>query len=136
VKYEFLSPEWIEAARAIRDEYQGRITATPLAVKINLVLSDAPAGGTIEAHLDTSSGQPSLELGLTTNPDVTLTMEYTTARAAFAEQDGNAVMQAFMSGKIRVEGDMTKLMLMQAQQAQAGPLAAELMARVKDITAT
>jgi putative sterol carrier protein len=135
VKYEFLSPEWIEAARAIRDEYQGRIGPTPLAVTVNLVLGDAPGGGTIEAHLDTSSGQPSLDLGLAPKPDVTLTMEYATARAAFAEQDGNAVMQAFMSGKIRVEGDMAKLMMMQAQQAQAGPLAAEVMARVKDITA-
>ena len=61
-------------------------------------------------------------------------MEYATARAAFVSQDQAAVMQAFMSGKVKVEGDMAKLLAMQAQQAQAGPLAAEVLARVKDIT--
>jgi putative sterol carrier protein len=43
-------------------------------------------------------------------------------------------MQAFMSGKVKVEGDMSKILAMQAQQAQAGPLAAEVLARVKDMT--
>jgi hypothetical protein len=134
VKYEFLSPEWIDATRAIRDEYRGRISPMTFGVKINLVVTDAPHGGPIEANIDTSSGQPSLELGLVEAPDVTLTLEFATARAAFAEQDANAVMQSFFSGRIRVDGDLSKLMVMQAQQAQAGPLAAEVMAKVRDIT--
>jgi len=91
-------------------------------------------GGTIEAHLDTSSGQPALELGLLPTADVSLSMEYAIARAAFVSQDQAAVMAAFMSGKVKVEGDMAKLLAMQAQQSQAGPLAAEVLARVKDIT--
>jgi len=40
----------------------------------------------------------------------------------FIEQDQNASMQAFMSGKIQVEGDMMKLMAMQA----GGPPSAAL----------
>jgi hypothetical protein len=134
VKYEFLSPEWIDATRAIRDEYRGRIPPMALGVKVNLVITDAPHGGPIEAHLDTSSGQPSLELGLLEGPDVTLTLDFATARSMFAEQDPGAVMQSFFSGRIRVDGDVTKLMVMQAQQAQAGPLAAEVIAKVRDIT--
>ena len=39
----------------------------------------------------------------------------------FIEGDQNATMQAFMSGVIKVEGDMTKLMAMQA----GGPPSAE-----------
>ena len=44
-------------------------------------------------------------------------MPYDVARKMFIENDPNASMQAFMSGQIQVEGDMTKLMLMQS----AGP---------------
>ena len=134
MRYEFLSPEWIDAARAIRDEYQDRLPTLGTPVAVNLRLSDAPDGGTIEAHLDTSSGQPALELGLLPTADVSLSMEYAIARAAFVSQDQAAVMAAFMSGKVKVEGDMAKLLAMQAQQSQAGPLAAEVLARVKDIT--
>lgn len=134
MRYEFLSPEWIDAARAIRDEYHDRLPTLTTPVAVNLRLSDAPGGGTIEAHLDTSSGQPALELGLLPAADVSLSMEYAVARAAFVAQDQAAVMQAFMSGRVKVEGDMAKLLSMQAQQLQAGPLAAEVLARVKDIT--
>jgi SCP-2 sterol transfer family len=135
VRYEFLSPEWIDAARAIRDEYGDRLPTVATVVAVNLQISDAPDGGTLEAHLDTSSGQPSLELGLLPVADVSLSMEYATARAAFVSQDPAAVMQAFMSGKVKIEGDISKLLSMQAQQAQAGPLAAEVLARVKEMTA-
>jgi putative sterol carrier protein len=50
--------------------------------------------------------------------------------------DGNqqAAMQAFMSGQIKVEGDMTKLMAMQA----GGPPTAEQVAfqeKIKGLTA-
>jgi putative sterol carrier protein len=41
-------------------------------------------------------------------------------------------MQAFMAGKIKVQGDMTKLMAM--QQAGPDPVAAEVAGRIKAIT--
>jgi putative sterol carrier protein len=34
-----------------------------------------------------------------------------TARAVFVSGDQQAGMQAFMAGKVRVQGDMTKLMM-------------------------
>ncbi|MEY2396884.1 MAG: hypothetical protein QOJ00_58, partial [Actinomycetota bacterium] len=43
-----------------------------------------------------------------------------------------AGMQAFMSGKIKVAGDMTKLMAMQS--GTADPVAAEVASRIADIT--
>ncbi|MCC6434823.1 MAG: SCP2 sterol-binding domain-containing protein [Acidimicrobiales bacterium] len=102
---------------------------------MNQVITDVP-DGTIEAHLDTSSGRTQLELGHLTDPDLTVTTDYATARAIFVLQDAAAAMQAFMSGKIRVEGDMGKLMLLQAQAMQPDPLAAEVAERVKAITRT
>jgi putative sterol carrier protein len=41
-------------------------------------------------------------------------------------------MQAFMAGKIKVEGDVTKLMAMQATPPDPGTL--ELAGRIKEIT--
>jgi hypothetical protein len=133
-KHEFLSVEWIEAARAIRDDYQDRIGAPPVAMRMNQVITDAP-GGTIESHLDTSGGRTSLELGHVADADLTITTDYATAKAIFVLQDPAAAMQAFMSGKIRVEGDMAKLLLLQASAMQPDPLAAEVAERVKAITA-
>ena len=135
MQYEFLSQEWIDAAKAIGDEYRDRVPPVATAIRINLVVAEAPGDRTIEAHIDTTSGRPVMELGLLEEPDLTMSMDYATARAAFADADQALVMQAFMTGGIKVEGDMAKLMLMQAQQAQAGPLAAEAMARVKEMTA-
>jgi len=37
-----------------------------------------------------------------------------TARAVFVDANPQAGMQAFMSGKVRVQGDMTKLMMAQS----------------------
>lgn len=132
--HEFLSEAWIEAARAIRDEYQGRVGPPPVTLKMNQVITEAP-GGTINAHLDTSGGRTQLELGHVTDPDLTVTTDYATAKAIFVLQDPAAAMQAFMAGKIRVEGDVAKLMLLQASAVQPEPLAAEVAARVKAITA-
>jgi putative sterol carrier protein len=50
------------------------------------------------------------------------------------EQDQAASMQAFMSGKIKVEGDMMKIMAMQTSLPQ-DDTALKIAAEVKDITA-
>jgi hypothetical protein len=47
--------------------------------------------------------------------------------------DPQAGMQAFMAGKIKVQGDLSKLLAM--QQASLDPLALEAARRIKDITA-
>ena len=47
-------------------------------------------------------------------PELTVTVDWATAKAIFVDQNPQAGMQAFMAGKIKVQGDMTKLMAMQA----------------------
>ena len=69
-----------------------------------------------------------------TNPDLTVTVDYDTAKAILVEGNPQAGMQAFMQGKVRVEGDMAKLMALQAQPAATDPNAAEMAARLRDIT--
>jgi putative sterol carrier protein len=131
--YPFLSDEWIAAAKEIREEYRGKGAAVPHKVKMNQVITDVPFGsGIIESHMDSTSGEVELELGHLDDPDLTVTLDYATAKAILVDQNPQAGMQAFMAGKVKVQGDMTKLMAM--QQATPDPTAAEVASRIKAVT--
>jgi putative sterol carrier protein len=131
--YPFLSDEWMEAARQIRAEFEGRATTPPPPVRMNLVITDAPGrDGPLHAHLDGTSGRMLIEIGHLENPDLTLETDADTVRQVFVEGNAQAGMQAFMSGKVKVTGDMTKLMAMQAMPPD--PVALEVQQRLKAIT--
>ncbi|HEV7887568.1 MAG TPA: SCP2 sterol-binding domain-containing protein [Acidimicrobiales bacterium] len=131
--YPFLSEEWMEEAKKIREEYRGKTQPAAHSVKMNQIITDVPFGeGTIDAHMDTSSGELETDLGHIENPEVTVTVDYATAKAIFVDGNPQAGMQAFMAGKIKIQGDMTKLMAM--QQTSPDPVAIELQGRIKDIT--
>lgn len=136
--YPFLSDEWVVAARAIRAEYQDRAPAIPFSVRMNQVITDVPFGdGVIHAHLDTSTGTLELEVGHLVDPDLTITVGYATAKAILIDGDAEAAMGAFLSGRIRVDGDITKLLTLQSSGVIGGgadPLAVEVYERVKAIT--
>ena len=110
----FLSDEWMAAARAIREQYADQIPEVTTVIRINQVITDVPFGdGEVHSYIDTSSGQLVLELGALDEPDATITTDYDTAKALFVESDQAVAMQAFMAGKIKVQGDMMKMMAMQ-----------------------
>jgi hypothetical protein len=142
--YQFLSPEWIDAVRAVRDEFEAKagVTIPAIAVKANVVVTDAPfAEPEVHGSLDTSSGQLRIEPGHVAKPDFTATLDYDTARALLVGDDPNAVMQAFFGGKIRLAGDSSKLLVMQASVQPPAPgspeaaLAGEIAQRIRAITA-
>ena len=128
--YEFLSDEWIVAAREIRSRYQGELPAVAVSVRINQVITDVPFGdGTISAYVDTSSGSLELDVGELDEPDAVLVLDYETAKAMLVDRDPAVVMQSFMEGRMKVQGDMMKLMAMQAavpEDERAEALAAEI----------
>ncbi|HEX4903954.1 MAG TPA: SCP2 sterol-binding domain-containing protein [Acidimicrobiales bacterium] len=133
-KYPFLSDEWMAEAKKIREEYAGKSTAAPQKMKMNQIITEVPFGdGTINAHMDSSSGEMEMDLGHIDDAEVTITIDYATAKAIFVDGNPQAGMQAFMAGKIKVQGDMTKLMAM--GQAAPDPTAAEVAAKIKEITA-
>ena len=131
--YLFLSDEWLDEARAIRAEYDGRGGGIEHAVRVNLVVVDVPFGeGTVNAHADTSTGELILDVGHIDDPDLTVTIGYDTARAMLVEGNPQAGIQAFMQGKIKVVGDIAKLMALQA--ASPDPTAVEIAARIQAMT--
>ena len=135
MSHQFLSDDWIDAARDIRRRWEDRVPAVEVQVRINVVATKVPFGeGTVHAHIDSSTGRLEMELGLLETPDLTVTTDYDTARQLFVAQDPAASMQAFMSGKIKVEGDITKLMLMQTSVPQTDD-ALQVAEEIRRITA-
>jgi putative sterol carrier protein len=138
-KYPFLSDDWVTAARGVYEAHKGEAPPVPITLRANLNITDVPfSSDPIKAHLDTSSGELQLDLGHLDQADVTLTMGYDTAKAQIVSQDQQAVMQAFMGGRIKIEGDMSKLMALAAGPAAGGAdaqaVAAKIAAEIQDIT--
>ena len=133
--YPFLSPEWVEAAKRIREEAETPAAAPAHSVRMNQVITGAPFndGANIDAHMDTSEGEIKMDLGHLENPDVTVTLDYDTAKAILVDGNPQAGMQAFMAGKIKVEGDMTKIMAMSS--GIPDPSAQAIADKIKEITA-
>jgi len=135
MSHQFLSESWIEAARDIRHRYSGDVPAIDVVVRINVITTKVPFGeGSISAYIDTSNGSLEMELGSIEESDLTVTTDYETARKLFVEQDPTASMQAFMAGRIKVEGDITRLMVMQTSLPQTETTEA-VAAEIKAITA-
>ena len=137
--YQFLSTEWVAAARDIRDKYKAQTPPITVVVKINMVITQAPFDETIvKGFIDTSSGDMALELGELSDPEATVTTDYETASKLFVDQDPSAVMQAFMSGKIKIDGYMMNVMGMQTaipQTCDAATVALAIAEEIKAVTA-
>ena len=132
--FAFLSEDWITEARRIRAEY-GDGPEMPAAVRMNQVITDVPfADESVSAHLDTSSGYLTMELGHLDDADVTVTLEYATAKAIFVDGTPQAAMQAFMAGRIRVDGDMAKLVAALQGVSPGAFSASEVQRRIQEIT--
>jgi len=131
-KYPFLSDEWLAAAKEIR-ESSGAAATTPHKIRMNQIITDVPFGeGTIHAHMDSSSGEMQMDVGHLDDPDLTVTLDYPTAKAILVEGNPQAGMQAFMAGKIKVQGDMTKMMALQS--GAPDPAAQEVAKKIQEIT--
>ena len=133
--YPFLSPDWMNAARTLRETLPRPDTAPPVAVRMNLVVTDTPFDADVQGHVDTTDGEVVIEDGHLDRPDLTVTVDYETARAIFIDQDAAAAMQAFMGGRIKVDGDLTKMLAMQASAAAPDANAQALADALRDITA-
>ena len=104
-------------------------------MRMNLVITDVPedvSAEPIDAHMDSTGGEMKMDVGHIEGPDLTVTLEYDTAKAILVEGNPQAGMQAFMAGKIKVQGDMTKLMAMQS--AAPDPVQQAVAEKIQAIT--
>ena len=113
--YEFLSVEWLAAVRAVRDEYAAEGVTAPVELKVNLVVTDVPFSSEhVAAHVDTTYGGLVIEEGHLATSDLRVQVDWATAKALLVEGNPQAAMSAFMEGRIRIEGDVAKLMALQS----------------------
>jgi len=132
--FPFLSDEWWEAAEALREEYRNRLPNPPVEMRMNQVVTDIPFGeSTMEMHTITTPEDTTYDRGLLDDAELTVTADYDTAKSVIVDQDQQAVMAAFMSGKIKVVGDMSKLLAANAVAPNAEAM--ELANKIRDITA-
>ena len=131
--YPFLSDEWIAEAHAIREEFQDKSAAINHRVRMNLVVTEIPFGElNLEAHVDTTRGELDIDKGHVEDADLKVTLDYVTAKAILVDRNPQIGMQAFIAGRIRVEGDMAKLMSIQT--APPDEHAEEMAERLRAIT--
>ncbi len=140
-KHQFLSPEWIVAARELRDEYASQAPEPADKVRANLIVTDAPfTDDEIHGHVDTTAGSVMVDEGHVDDPELTVTTDYDTIKAMFVDRDPAKAMESFMLGKILVTGDVAKLMTFASSPPPTDPeqlaLANEIAARLTDITAS
>jgi hypothetical protein len=103
------------AVRALRDEYAAEGATAPVELRANLVVTDVPfSAQPVSAHVDTSKGGLVIEEGHLASPDLTVQVDWATAKALLIDGNPQAAMGAFMEGKIRIEGDVAKLMSLQS----------------------
>lgn len=108
---QFLSDEWATAVQAaVNSSDSFRSAVANAALKLQFNISDAP-GGAISYYLAAADGEADVALGQVDDPDVTVGESYETA-IGISKGDLN-VQTAFMSGKLKVEGNLAKLMMHQ-----------------------
>lgn len=108
----FLSDEWFAKVKELTADAGEIDVPGPLkGLTINLNVTTAD-GATKSVHL--TGGQ--FAQGSASDAPVTVSLPADVAKKIFIDLDPQAGMQAFMSGQMRVDGDVTKLMVLQSVQ--------------------
>lgn len=120
----FLSEEWASEATDALNSHEGfknAIGAADLGIQFNT--TDAP-DGEVDYYLQTGGGNATIAIGELEGADVTVKQSYDTA-ASIAKGDLNT-QTAFMTGKLKVSGNLAKLMMHQGAIQQWSAAVADM----------
>jgi putative sterol carrier protein len=110
----FLSEEWMAAmGDAANADEAFRNSASGTDLKLQFHVTEVPDADDVKYTLTVAEGAVALGLGEDEGADATITNDYDTA-AAISKGDLNTQM-AFMTGKLKVGGNMAKVMMSQGQ---------------------
>ncbi len=111
----FLTNEWFDEVTSLTEK-AGDLNLPPAlaGLALNMQVTDTP-DGTVNLALDGGK----IVKGNTDAAKTTLTLDAETLRKVFLEFDMPAAMNAFMTGKIKVQGDMSQLMALQSARPSA-----------------
>lgn len=118
-KHAFLSDEWFAVVEKLVEVHGAEAPGT-VELVTNVVVTDSPFGAERHLHMSSRAGRGHVGIGHAPDADATVTTDYETAKEMFTSGDPNGAMQAFLAGKLRIQGDLAKMM---AAQAAANPTA-------------
>jgi putative sterol carrier protein len=108
----FLSEEWATTmTEKLNASDDFKKAATGQAAKLQQVVTDTPDGGEGRYYFVIEEGSATVSLGELSDAEATITQNYETA-VAINKQELNA-QNAFMQGKLKISGNMMKLMQLQ-----------------------
>jgi putative sterol carrier protein len=116
VSVKFLSEEWasnVQGALNTHQGFKGAIANSDLALQFNV--SGAPDGD-VSYYMKAAGGTAEMAIGTLEGADVTVGQNYDTA-VSIAKGELNT-QTAFMTGKLKVAGNLAKLMMNQAAITQ------------------
>lgn len=123
----FLTDAWFDDVEKLGGE-AGELNLPPALANmiINLKVSDT------DKDIEANFADGLLHRGLNDSATTTLLLDRSILQSIITNFDTNEIMGAFMSGKIRVEGDMSQLMAVQTARPSAEQK--ELYSRIKSMT--
>ena len=123
----FLTDAWFDDVEKLGGE-AGELNLPPALANmiINLKVSDT------DKDIEANFADGLLHRGLNDSATTTLLLDRSILQSIITNFDTNEIMGAFMSGKIRVEGDMSQLMAVQT--ARPSTEQKELYSRIKSMT--
>lgn len=128
----YLSPEWLaELDQACRDGRRMPVPDAEAGFVIQQLVSDGPHGD-VAYHLRIDHGAVSIHPGTAPEPTVTLSQDYETA-AAVARGELSA-QGAFMAGRVRVRGDLLRLVGLQGTVTELSDGIGEVTQALRDRT--
>jgi putative sterol carrier protein len=112
---QFLTDEWTSAAQAAMNADEGFVSAIGKHTARLQQVVTAPDGEK-RYYVKLEDGKAEVAMGDVENPDATITQDYDTAKGISTGE--LSAVAAYMSGKLRVQGDLMKLMTMQGVLTQ------------------
>ena len=108
----YLSEEWASSVTAaLRTSSDFKSAAAGKSVKIQQVVTGAPQGE-VRYFFDLSDGEPHIGLGELPDAEATITQDYPTAVGI--DKGELHATSAFMQGRLKVAGNLMKLMQLQS----------------------
>jgi hypothetical protein len=112
--FQFLSDEWFNEFDKIRASFGDMdIPDKLVGITINLTVTDGPEG---EKHVHFKEG--SFVKGHSDDAMTTLTLPFDLCKKALLGNDTKAAMKGFMTRKIKVKGDMSKMLTLASIKAE------------------
>jgi len=130
-KHQFLSDDWFAIVDTLVQDLGADAPANAELV-MNLIVTDTPFGAERLLHVGARDGRGHWGIGHAADADLTVTTDYETAREILLSGDPQSGLNAFLTGKVKVQGDLAKLM---ATQAAAPAGASGLAEAIQGITA-